>query len=110
VAAVLVAITWALINSEWIELPSYFFQTLIFLLFGTSILFVFLYKFDKHGFFVQLYLLTMAVKLVAYGTYNFVMILDDANGAAQNVVWFMMLYFIFTMVEIGFLYRKIINH
>jgi hypothetical protein len=49
----------------------------------------------------------MAVKLIAYGAYNFVMILDDKAGATQNVVWFGVLYLIFTALEIGFLYRRI---
>jgi hypothetical protein len=49
----------------------------------------------------------MVVKLLAYGAYNFVMIIDDRGGATENVVWFSVLYFIFTAVEIGFLYRRI---
>ena len=49
----------------------------------------------------------MAVKLLAYGAYMLGMILQDKAGAAANVVFFMVVYFVFTALEIGFLYRKI---
>lgn len=108
ISGVLVGISILLVDHHWLpSLPSYFYQTLIFLLFGTSLLFVYLYRFNKPDFFVHLYLLSMVVKLIAYGAYNFFMIIDDKGGATENVVWFGVLYFIFTAVEIGFLYRKI---
>ena len=88
-------------------LPSFFFQTLIFLVFSTGVIYVYLDKAASPGFFVQLYLLTMAVKLLAYGAYNFVVILQDRPGAGENVVFFMIAYGLFTALEIAFLYRKI---
>ncbi len=92
----------------WIEqLPSFFFETLIFLVFSTTTIFAYLYKVDKPDFFVQLYLLTMVVKFLAYGAYNLFMIMEDKPGAAANVVFFMLLYAVFTGLEIAFLYRKI---
>jgi len=87
--------------------PSFFYQTLIFLVFSTAVIYQYLYKIDKPDFFVQLYLLTMAVKLLAYGVYNVFVILEDKPGAVANVVFFMIVYFIFTALEIAFLYRKI---
>jgi hypothetical protein len=108
VALVLSTVAWVSVDSLWITvLPSFFFQTTIFLLFGTGLLFIYLYRFNKPDFFIQLYLLTMAIKLLAYGAYNFFMITDDRDGAVYNVVWFMTLYFIFTALEIAFLYKKI---
>lgn len=107
VSLILIILVWVAADSHWISMPSFFFQTTILLLFGTGLLFVYLYKFDKPDFFVQLYLLTMAVKLLAYGGYNFFMITEDREGASYNVIWFMTLYFIFTALEVGFLYRKI---
>ena len=92
----------------WIEhLPSFFYETLIFLVFSTATIFAYLYKVDKPDFFVQLYLLTMAVKFLAYGAYNAFMILEDKAGASANVIFFMLLYIGFTGLEIAFLYRKI---
>jgi hypothetical protein len=103
----LAAGAWLLVNQQWLNnLPTFFFQTLIFLSISTSVLYIYLYKFDKPDFFIQLYLLTMAVKFVAYGAYTFVMILDDKVGAVQNVAWFMIVYLNFTALEIIFLYRQ----
>jgi hypothetical protein len=108
VALVLSTVAWVSADSHWITaLPSFFFQTTIFLLFGTGLLYIYLDRFNKPDFFIQLYLLTMAIKLLAYGAYNFFMITEDGAGAVYNVVWFMTLYFIFTALEIAFLYKKI---
>lgn len=107
-ALVLAGLTVIAYRQLWIEqLPSFFYQTLIFLVFTTFTIFAYLYKISKPDFFVQLYLLTMAVKFVAYGAYNLVMILEDKAGAAMNVVFFMILYLVFTGLEIAFLYTKI---
>lgn len=57
--------------------------------------------------FVTLYLLSMAVKLLAYGAYVVVMIIYDNEGATENVVFFMAAYALFTGLEVAFLYRKI---
>lgn len=103
--ASLTAITCKQLGSE--ELPSFFYQTLIFLVFATITIFAYLYKVDKPDFFVQLYLLTMAIKLLAFGAYNLFMILEDKSGAPANVIFFMLLYIVFTGLEITFLYRKI---
>lgn len=108
VAVILVIAAYAMASQDLIgELPSYFTQTLILLLFGTCLLYVYLYRFNKEGFFVHVYLLTIVVKLLAYGAYNFFVIIDDQDGAAANVVWFILVYLIFTLLEIVFLYQKI---
>jgi hypothetical protein len=97
-----------MVDHQWIEeLPSFFYQTLLFLIFGTGLIYAYLYRSGKPGFFVQLYLLTMAVKILAYGAYNFIVILEDPAGAVRNVVWFLILYLSFTALEVGFLYGKI---
>jgi hypothetical protein len=88
-------------------LPSFFYQTLIFLVFSTGVIYGYLYKAGSTGFFVQLYLLTMAVKMLAYGAYIFIIVHQDKQGAFANVVFFMIIYGLFTALEIGFLYRKI---
>ena len=88
-------------------MPSFFYQTLLFLVFGTTIIYRYLIRVEKPEFFVQLYLIMMAVKLVAYCTYCGVIITQDKAGAAANVVFFMIVYFAFTALEIGFLFHKI---
>jgi hypothetical protein len=109
VAILMVASAWVMAQNQWwiTSLPSFFYRTVIFLLFGTCVVFVYLYKFDKPDYFVHLYLLSMVVKLLAYGAYNFFIVIEDQSAAIPNVVWFMIVYFVFTVVEIAFLYRKI---
>jgi hypothetical protein len=103
-----VVATYVLLGNDWVQaLPSYYTQTLILLLFGTIVLYVYLFRFERQDLFVHVYLLSMVVKLLAYGAYNFFVIIEDENGAVANVVWFMVVYLIFTLLEIAFLYRKV---
>jgi hypothetical protein len=106
-AAIIAGATWLASQQHWLPLPSFFFQTLILLAFSTLLIYRYLYKAEKSEFFVQLYLLTMTVKLLAYGVYNVFVVLQDKAGATANVVFFMAVYAIFTFLEITFLYRRI---
>jgi hypothetical protein len=87
--------------------PSFFVPTLIFLAFATILIYFYLYTVDKPAHFVQLYLLTMAVKLLAALAFCFFMISRDKASAVGNIVFFMCTYFLFTAIEIGFLYHRI---
>jgi hypothetical protein len=87
--------------------PSFLFETTALVVFATAVIFLYLYRLKKPSFFVQLYLLSMAVKLIAFLAYNLIMILDDKKGAIANVLYFLLVYFIFTAVEIAFLYKRI---
>lgn len=89
------------------SMPSFFYPTLLFLLFGTALIYRYLIKVEKPEFFVQLYLIMMTIKLVAYLAYCWVIVTQDKAGAAANVVFFMIVYFAFTALEIGFLFHKI---
>jgi hypothetical protein len=110
IAAVVLAFsTIAGVERGWFQLPSFFYETLIFLAFGTIVIFYYLHKAKSSGFFAQLYLLTMALKLLAYCVYNLIIILEDRGSAVQNVVFFMIVYFVFTVLEIMFLYGKIVG-
>ena len=107
-AAALAGVVLLALEQQWMAaLPSFFYQTLIFLLFSTILLYAYLYRAEKPGFFVQLYLLTMVVKLAAYLAYNLFVVLEDRAGATLNVVFFLGVYVVFTTLEIAFLYRKI---
>lgn len=106
-AAVIAATVLLAASSGYFAKPSFFLKTLILLTFATGMIYVYLYKANKPEFFLQLYLLTMVVKLLAYCAYNLVMIISDRAAATGNVVFFMVTYFVFTILEVGFLYRKI---
>lgn len=90
-------------------LPAFFYQTIILLFVSMAGLYKFLLdtKRDKPDFFVPIYLATLVVKLIAYGAYIFVMVKKQPEMMAENVVFFMIGYVIFTGVETGFLYRFI---
>jgi hypothetical protein len=107
VAAMIAGTVLFAVHKQWITQPTFFYQTLILVLFTTVVIFAYLYKVSKPTFFVQLYLLTMMIKIMAYGTYTYFMITEDVDSAFANVVFFLIAYFIFTVLEIGFLYRKI---
>jgi predicted membrane channel-forming protein YqfA (hemolysin III family) len=89
------------------RLPSFLYETTWLVAIFTAVIFVYLYRSSKSGYFVQLYLLSMVVKLLACFAYNLIMITADRPGAILNVLYFLLVYVLFTAVEIGFLYRKI---
>ena len=95
------------VQQSWFEKPTFFPITLGFLVFGTALIYVYLYRANTTGYFVQIYLVTMVMKLLAYCGYNLLIILKDRSSAVGNVVFFMITYFLFTALEIAFLYGKI---
>lgn len=108
VAVLFVCAALVALRLSWIvSVPSFFYQTLILLVTTTLVMYRYLIRIKQPEFFVQLYLLTIAVKLLAYGGYITWMIIDDKSGAISNVAVFLMLYVVFTILEIVFLYRKI---
>ena len=108
VAALIGGAFWLAQNQGLLStLPSFLLQTLIFLVFGTVVIYQYLIRAKKPELFIQLYLFTMAVKLFAYGAYCWIMIVQDRVGAMMNVTFFMTLYVVFTGLEIGFLFRRI---
>ncbi len=88
-------------------LPGFFFESILLLLLSTLGLYRFLIniKRDKPDYFVPLYLATLAVKLIAYGAYIFVLVKLQPEQMFENVVFFMIGYVIFTGVETYFLHR-----
>lgn len=94
-------------HQHWIsEKPSFLYETLILFIFGTTLIYRYLYKVEKPGSFVQLYLLTIVVKLIAFGAYALAIIMKDGAGALANAVFFIISYFIFTGLEAGFVYHR----
>ena len=95
-------------DQGWIgQKPSFLLETTLLVAFATSLIFFYLYRWGKPRLFVQLYLLSMVVKLLACFAYTVLMILQDRHGAVPNVIYFLAIYFLYTTVEIAFLYRKI---
>lgn len=89
--------------------PSFFNETLALLAFGTVGLYHYLVQVQKTRpqIFVPFYIATLVLKILAYGAYVFVTFRLDPEGAVPNAVYFIVLYFIFTGVEVFFVYRRI---
>jgi len=106
-AFVIGGLSWLARELTWISmLPSFFYQTLILLTFGTGVMFRYLYRINKPDTFVQLYLFMMVLKILAFGAYAFFIVLKDRPGATFNIVFFLICYFIFTALEVAFLFQK----
>lgn len=101
------SITYLLVSNDVIaHWPTFTHESLALLTISVGVIFRYLIKVDKAELFINLYLLGMVVKLLAYGAYSFFMIARDEAGAAYNLVFFLANYFVFTALEIGFLYQK----
>jgi hypothetical protein len=101
------ALTWWGSSAGLFDRPSYFNATLVLLLLTTGVIYVYLHRAMKPEFFLNLYLLTMVIKVIAYCAYNLVIIMRDRQAAVTNVGFFMVTYIVFTGIEIAFLHRKI---
>jgi len=88
--------------------PEFLYQTLIFLFLATAGLYRFLIrtKQERPDYFVQLYLLTLVVKILSSSAYLFVIVIRQPDPAL-DVIFFMGVYFVFTALEITFLYKSV---
>ena len=91
------------------SLPTQYFQSLMLLYISTGGLFYYLLKIhtSRPDFFIQFYLLTIALKILAYGVYLGIVTWSNPENSGLNIVFFMVVYVIFTAIEVGFLWRKI---
>lgn len=91
----------------WIDaVPTFSVQSTLTLAIFTVVIYRYLARLNDAAIFVQIYLLSMAIKLIAYGVYVVLMILEDKAGANANVLFFLLLYVVFTALEVTFLHRK----
>lgn len=106
-ATVLITGVFLALHFEWIQLkPSFFSEILIFLFIVTLVIFRYLNKVSKPDYFVQLFLLTLVVKILAAFALALVMIIYDPAGVQANVVFLLIAYTLFTALETAFLFRQ----
>lgn len=99
------------IRIGWMSgMPTFFIEIVVFLFLSTLGLYGFLLKASGGKNFIQVYLLTMVVKILAYAAFGLIVVYRDPEGAPSNVGIFAIAYLVFTALEIGFLYRKIAAH
>lgn len=110
-AALIFGCLFGTLRLGWIDhVPSYYVEILLFVFLTTLILFSYLYNAAPGPHFVQLYLLTMVLKLLGYAAFGLIIILSDRGGAVPNAALFIITYLAFTALEVAFLYRKIRGH
>ncbi len=101
--AMAVAAGWV---SRQLADPSFLVLILSALAVATWLVYWFIQK-TRPGDFIKNYLLTIVLKLLAGGIFIFILLYADRPGADANAILFMAAYFLFTGLEVGFLYRKL---
>lgn len=92
--------------NHWLDkAPSFSRESIALLFISNLIIFYYLNRLSK-GIFVQLYLLSMALKILAYASFVLIIILKNRDGAFANVVFFLIAYLVFTALEVAFLYKR----
>jgi hypothetical protein len=93
---------------DWWLLPSYWKETVFFLFFITLILTNYLFKLRQKQpqVFVQFYLLSITLKMIAGLGFVFLLIWKVPSEVFENVGLFIISYLIFTGLEVVFLMRK----
>ncbi len=86
--------------------PSFLILILTILAAATWLVYLFMLR-TKQEDFVKNYLLTIVLKLLGGGIFIFALIFFDKDGAEANAVLFMTAYFLFTGLEVGFLFRRL---
>jgi hypothetical protein len=106
--AVLIGAVFLGFDIGWIsQKPSFLFPTAILLFIITIVICRYLYRLRASSLFTQFYLLSMVIKLTAALAYSIIMVMEDRPGSVPNVAFFLVLYLVYTVVEIVFLYRLI---
>lgn len=96
-------------KSGWItNAPSFATEIVLVLAFTTLVIYYYLQSWSKSKaeLFTQFYLLSIAVKIVAYGAFVAFIIIDQPEMAIGNVVVFLCCYLTFTLAEVLFLFRQ----
>jgi|GEM_PF-5983680 len=91
----------------WWPQPSWFLESLLFTAFSTALVYHYLLAFLKRqpGKFILLYLLSITVKVLAAVAYLVTLLVLEPGGRPANAVAFLILYVLFTLLEVIFLWR-----
>lgn len=105
IGAVLITSVYLGNNQGWMVKPSCVWETVLFPALSTLLVFWFLTRFANNSF-IQAYLASIVFKLLVNGGFILIIIFLDRSEAAANAVLFILSYFVFTALEIGFLFNK----
>jgi hypothetical protein len=104
-AFVVVASTYALAWFSITPLPTMLWPTVFFTIICTSVMFRRVIQSTREQF-MMVYLLTIVLKLLVSLIYAVVIMLLDKPGAVPNVLFFLLLYIVFTILEVIHLFRS----
>lgn len=94
-------------GQDWIaSFPSFTLEILVFLASSTLIIFYILIKRNDPESFTQSYLLSIALKILFYGAFVFIVIFIDSPGASLNTAFFIASYVLYTALEVTFLFKR----
>lgn len=105
VLAALLGGVWFGASQAWWSLPAMWIQVLVFLFITTLIIGFNLVRIRKNQpqVFVQFYLLSISVKMIAGLAFIFFLVWDNPAEAAPIAALFMVAYILFTFVEVAYL-------
>ncbi len=107
VAVILAIITWAGSAQGWWALPLFWREIIFFVFFITAVIGYNLIKLrQKQLAFVQFYLLSITLKLVAGLAFIFFIVWKTPVEAKGSAALFIVAYLTFTLLEVGFLIKK----
>ena len=86
--------------------PSFMVLILTVLSLATWLVYYFVQKGSRENF-IRNYLLTIVLKLLSGGTFILILLHIDKLRADANAIFFMTVYLLLTVLEVGFLFRKL---
>jgi len=95
----------------YFAVPSFTYEIIGFLGFSTISFYTYLLrKISKSPQdFTSAFLLTLVLRFLLFAGFMLVIIYIDNPGANSNALFFMVAYAILTVVEVGFLYQKVMS-
>lgn len=93
----------------WFTMPSVAFEITVLSALITTAVYTVLFRTQEPTLFTNLYLLTIALKLVMFGVTMFLLRDWVSTDLASNAVFLIITYAALTSLEVGVLFRKV-NH
>lgn len=91
----------------WFSMPTYALQITIISVITTASIYMVLARTAKPQLFVNLYLLTIVMKLIFYSALLLMMRLISPQSLEPNAILILAAYLLFTFLEVGVLFAKV---
>jgi inner membrane protein involved in colicin E2 resistance len=108
VMAFLTSAVYAGVHYGWVDtMPSFAVPVVLVVGLSTGLIYFLLVRRAEQDTFTQAYLLSIVLKMLSFSVFILIVIFSDREGAFANALIFLVSYFVFTGVEVGFLYGRI---